>query len=702
MLREAVIATMVAAVTGSSDDSQPGNVSEFRYKILNMDYHHVAVIYNIILWVFLTMIAKIGFHSFKRISSKVPESCSMIVLGLILGLALKLLKFAPASVYSFNSNYESRLGVSKARDRLTNGFNFAHVYGESHFELLHCLVFAALISAVDPVAVLATFEDIHVNDTLYIIVFGESLLNDAVSVVLYRMLSEFALIGQSNIIAQDIIFGIISFFAVSLGGVLVGIVFGAVGSFITKFMEVVPILEPLMVIISAYLSYLTAEMLGVSGIIAITVTGMILRQYIRYNLSEKSCITTEYVIKMMSSLTESIIFLFMGLSVVNSPHSWNTGFVIVTTISCLIYRAIGVVALASLANVYRLIRISFIDMVVMCYGGLRGAVAFALAMILKQAVFPDKSKFLTTTVIVVYFTVFVQGATIGPIVKLLKVRRKQAEEPSLSAKLTNRMIDHVMALMGAFAETTIGFNAQLLDKIRKFDLAYLKPIFLRTKFDEEQDIVFLTTIEKIGGIKADGKLTIFEPSKENEYDEDSGGLIPDRQTSTRFNVSKYESDKRTRKVHKVLDRFLLAPRANIQRRIDNVESRRYSLSSSTGAQPHSGPGAIYNRRTPSHSTWGPEMIDPSLSLTSGAGYRYHQYQPYYRRVSRPFLKREIDEMPTIQRTEAEKYKPWKKSLSGDDPPPQIFSQSAPSTETIQLRELRRPKDDKNEDDKEEM
>lgn len=64
------------------------------------------------------------------------------------------------------------------------GFNFTPLYGGVDFELLPCFVFAALISAVDPVAVLATFVEIHVNDTLYILVFGESLLNDGVSVVI--------------------------------------------------------------------------------------------------------------------------------------------------------------------------------------------------------------------------------------------------------------------------------------------------------------------------------------------------------------------------------------------------------------------------------------------------------------------------------------------------------------------------------------
>lgn len=66
-----------------------------------------------------------------------------------------------------------------------------------------------------------------------------------------------------------------------------------------------------------------------------------MKQYVTYNISKKSDATTEYVIKMLSSIMETIIFMFMGLSTVSDYHSWNTGFVLMTLLACLVYRIIG-------------------------------------------------------------------------------------------------------------------------------------------------------------------------------------------------------------------------------------------------------------------------------------------------------------------------------------------------------------------------
>ncbi|CAF3974040.1 unnamed protein product [Rotaria magnacalcarata] len=355
--------------------------------------------------------------------------------------------------------------------------------------MLPCLVFAALISAVDPVAVLATFTEIHVNDMLYIVVFGESLLNDAVSVVLYRMFDSFAKIGQDNLIVMDIVLGFLSFFVVALGGVLLGIIFGVIGCFTTKFTEHTPVLEPLIILVYAYLSYLTSEMLSVSGILALTFCGMVMKQYIPFNISKKSDATTEYVIKMLSSIMETIIFMFMGLSTVSDNHSWNTGFVLMTLFLCLLYRVIGVIIFANIANCWRLLELTRIDMLIMSYGGLRGAIAFALALVLDETKIERKKEFVTATIAVVFFTVFLQGITIGPLVKLLNVRRKQVEEPTMSAKLTNRMMDHVMTCLEEISGS--GGNNSLRDKCRNLDRNYFKRFLLRETPEQTVDIKLL-------------------------------------------------------------------------------------------------------------------------------------------------------------------------------------------------------------------
>lgn len=89
--------------------------------------------------------------------------------------------------------------------------------------ILDIFLFSSLISAVDPVAVLAVFEEIHVNEILYIVVFGESLLNDAVTVVLYHMCETYSQIKIENLDVTHILSGGANFLVVALGGTLIGI-----------------------------------------------------------------------------------------------------------------------------------------------------------------------------------------------------------------------------------------------------------------------------------------------------------------------------------------------------------------------------------------------------------------------------------------------------------------------------------------------
>ena len=142
------------------------------------------------------------------------------------------------------------------------------LFGEDPPTVLETFLFASLIVAVDPVAVLAVFEEIHVDEILYIVVFGESLLNDAVTVVLYHMFEAYVEIGQDNIVYQDVLKGLASFLVVALGGVGIGIIWGYLTGFVTRFTNHARVLEPLFVFVMAYMSYLNAELFHMSGILA--------------------------------------------------------------------------------------------------------------------------------------------------------------------------------------------------------------------------------------------------------------------------------------------------------------------------------------------------------------------------------------------------------------------------------------------------
>lgn len=108
---------------------------------------------------------------------------------------------------------------------------------------LRCLLFGSVISAVDPVAVLSVFSEIQVNKVLYIVIFGESLVNDAVSVVLYKVFGTFLALPVISLF--DVVKGFISFFVISFGGLLLGLICAVLACLITRFTQVEPRLNPM-------------------------------------------------------------------------------------------------------------------------------------------------------------------------------------------------------------------------------------------------------------------------------------------------------------------------------------------------------------------------------------------------------------------------------------------------------------------------
>ncbi|XP_054197938.1 sodium/hydrogen exchanger 4 isoform X1 [Homo sapiens] len=464
--------------------------------VFELDYDYVQIPYEVTLWILLASLAKIGFHLYHRLPGLMPESCLLILVGalvggIIFGTDHKSPPVMDSSIYflyllppivleggyfmptrPFFENIGSILWwavLGALINALGIGLSLylicqVKAFGLGDVNLLQNLLFGSLISAVDPVAVLAVFEEARVNEQLYMMIFGEALLNDGITVVLYNMLIAFTKMHKfEDIETVDILAGCARFIVVGLGGVLFGIVFGFISAFITRFTQNISAIEPLIVFMFSYLSYLAAETLYLSGILAITACAVTMKKYVEENVSQTSYTTIKYFMKMLSSVSETLIFIFMG-----------------------------VFALFYISNQFRTFPFSIKDQCIIFYSGVRGAGSFSLAFLLPLSLFPRKKMFVTATLVVIYFTVFIQGITVGPLVRYLDVKKTNKKE-SINEELHIRLMDHLKAGI----EDVCGHwsHYQVRDKFKKFDHRYLRKILIRKNLPKSSIVSLYKKLE---------------------------------------------------------------------------------------------------------------------------------------------------------------------------------------------------------------
>uniref|UniRef100_A0A8C9MHP3 Sodium/hydrogen exchanger n=1 Tax=Serinus canaria TaxID=9135 RepID=A0A8C9MHP3_SERCA len=509
--------------SGAVDSSE-----DVRLHVFTLDYDYVQIPYEVTLWILLASFAKIGFHIFHRLPRLMPESCILIAIGALVGAIIfashhKSPPVMNSSIYflyllppiileegyfmptrPFFENFGSILWWSVLGSLLSSfgiglslyGVCQIEAFGLSDLSLLQNLLFGSMISAVDPVAALVVFEEASVNEQLYMMIFGESLLNDGITVVLYNIFIAFTQMHRyEEIESIDVFAGFARFFVVGLGGVLFGIVFGFVSALMTRFTRNVSSIEPLLVFMFGYLSYLSAETLYISGILAMTACAVTMKKYVEENVSQNSYTTIKYFMKMLSSISETLIFVFMGVSTVGKNHEWNWAFICFTLFFCLIWRTLSVFALFFISNKFRTYPFTFKDQLIISYSGLRGASSFSLAFLLPVNLFPRKNLFITATIVVIYFTVFIQ------------------------------LMDHLKAGI----EDICGHwsHYQLRDKFKKFDNKYLKKILIR----EHQPKSSLVSLYKKMEIKlaiemAESGMKISKPSTASLQNQRSHKLSP--------------------------------------------------------------------------------------------------------------------------------------------------------------------------------
>ncbi|CAE6382701.1 unnamed protein product [Rhizoctonia solani] len=252
--------------------------------------------------------------------------------------------------------------------------------------LLECLIFGSTLSATDPVTILAIFNQHKVDPKLYTVIFGESILNDAVSIVMYETLSQF---HGTDIYMSSFFRGVGIFllsFSVSLA---LGVVFGL-------------------------------------GIVSLLFCGITLKHYAYHTMSRRTQRTTKYMFSVLAQLSENFIFIYLGLNLFTQDvQVFKPIFILVATISVISTRYAAVFPLSELINLVHRARGQRQDelphsyQMMLFWAGLRGAVGVALAAGFKGE---NANALRTSVLVVVVLTVILFGGTTARMLEVLGIR----------------------------------------------------------------------------------------------------------------------------------------------------------------------------------------------------------------------------------------------------------------------------------------
>jgi monovalent cation:H+ antiporter, CPA1 family len=400
--------------------------------------------------VWLLIVAAIVAMLAKRL--RIPYTVSLVLGGLLLGVIqlpilsplqpghrpdwltpdVILILFLPALVFEGSVKLDVRellrnsvpllllanVGVLLAA--LVTGYLVHWLIG---LPVLIALLFGCIISATDPISVLAIFKDLRVDKRLSLIMEGESLLNDGTAVVLFGIL--FGAIAAAKLTVPK---GIEQYFLAVAGGAVLGSTLGYLASRITGTVDD-PQIEITLTTILAYGSYLLAFQLHLSGVIATASAGLMLGNFgAKRGMSSGSRTAMQSFWEYISFVMNSLVFLLIGLEIHVRELLQNWASVLL---------AIGAVFLGRAFSIYLLVPLSnrFAEKIplrwqhIAVWGGLRGALALALALSLTTA-FPYREQILNLTFGVVIFSILVQGLTIKPLVKILKLANGDSATPA--------------------------------------------------------------------------------------------------------------------------------------------------------------------------------------------------------------------------------------------------------------------------------
>eukprot|EP01064_Diplonema_japonicum_P012468 TRINITY_DN19922_c0_g1_i1.p1 TRINITY_DN19922_c0_g1~~TRINITY_DN19922_c0_g1_i1.p1 ORF type:complete len:568 (+),score=69.48 TRINITY_DN19922_c0_g1_i1:36-1706(+) len=324
-----------------------------------------------------------------------------------------------------------------------------HGIAKSHFEPLYdrsiweSMCFGAVLSAIDPVAVLAVLGRMFVGKTppkIFYVIFGESVLNDAVAIVLYKVFLKFLKEGK-DLDAGTLFESLALFIGITLGSICIGWIVAAGSALLLKYVDFSqsPTAELCIIIFFGFGSFYVAEALHLSGIMALFICGRASCHYSWHNMATLSQVTAPQLLHVLAFIAETYVFSFLGLAFWSFEHDWKIGFTLLVLLCLFATRMLTVFPLVSLTNltVPKGKRLGFKSQVFMSLTGLRGAIAFGLSLAANESPYiSDESgrQFVSTTLIVIVLSVFTFGNFSQYLFEFLGLHKVEEPSPSLPGK----------------------------------------------------------------------------------------------------------------------------------------------------------------------------------------------------------------------------------------------------------------------------